>query len=247
MSTTPLTDAINALTTYANETTGASDADLSAAVATLIAGYGSGGSGYSIDDLASGAEPSGALTTSVTTIGQYAFHYKTAITGFSAPSCTTINKNAFEGCTGLTSISFPNCKSINDYIFYGCTHLTAVAFPSLTSRTYARFLGNCTALTIADLGKTVQIFNQSFYGSKALRTLILRKTDAIASLYTYNVYTLGGIYNNPSSSTIYVPSSLISTYQSASNWSTAYSAGVTFTAIEGSIYETQYADGTAIS
>lgn len=42
--TTPLTDAINALTTYANETTGASDTDLSSAVATLVAGYG-GGSG----------------------------------------------------------------------------------------------------------------------------------------------------------------------------------------------------------
>lgn len=42
--TTPLTDAINALTTYANETTGASDTDLSSAVATLVAGYGGGGS-----------------------------------------------------------------------------------------------------------------------------------------------------------------------------------------------------------
>lgn len=42
--TTPLTDAIQALTTYANETTGASDATLSEAVATLAAGYGGGGS-----------------------------------------------------------------------------------------------------------------------------------------------------------------------------------------------------------
>lgn len=42
--TTPLTDAINALTTYSNTTTGASDTDLSSAVATLVAGYG-GGSG----------------------------------------------------------------------------------------------------------------------------------------------------------------------------------------------------------
>ena len=42
-STTPLTDAINALTTYANETTGASDTTLSAAVGSLVAGYGGGG------------------------------------------------------------------------------------------------------------------------------------------------------------------------------------------------------------
>lgn len=45
MSTTPLTDAINALTTYSNTVTGASDTTLSDAVATLAAGYGGGGGG----------------------------------------------------------------------------------------------------------------------------------------------------------------------------------------------------------
>ena len=40
---TPLTDSINALTTYANEVTGASDTTLSDAVHTLASGYGSGG------------------------------------------------------------------------------------------------------------------------------------------------------------------------------------------------------------
>ena len=44
-STTPLTDAISALTTYANTVTGASDTDLSSAVATLASGYGTGGNG----------------------------------------------------------------------------------------------------------------------------------------------------------------------------------------------------------
>lgn len=42
---TPLTDSINALTTYANEVTGASDTNLSDAVHTLANGYGGGGSG----------------------------------------------------------------------------------------------------------------------------------------------------------------------------------------------------------
>jgi hypothetical protein len=39
---TPLTDSINALTTYANEVTGASDTTLSDAVHTLASGYGGG-------------------------------------------------------------------------------------------------------------------------------------------------------------------------------------------------------------
>lgn len=46
MPSTPLTDAIVALTTYANTVTGESDTTLSAAVETLIDGYGGGGSSY---------------------------------------------------------------------------------------------------------------------------------------------------------------------------------------------------------
>lgn len=44
-STAPLTDAINALTTYANEITGQNDINLSDAVESLVDGYGGGGSG----------------------------------------------------------------------------------------------------------------------------------------------------------------------------------------------------------
>ena len=48
---------------------------------------------------------------------------------------------------------------------------------------------------------------------------------------------MGGIYNNPTESTIYVPQALIASYQADSKWSLAYNAGVTFLPIEGSIYE----------
>ena len=42
MAETPLTDSIEALTTYANQVTGASDTNLSDAVYTLAQGYGGG-------------------------------------------------------------------------------------------------------------------------------------------------------------------------------------------------------------
>ena len=45
---TPLTDSINALTTYANEVTGVSDTTLSDAVHTLASGYGGGGGTVSV-------------------------------------------------------------------------------------------------------------------------------------------------------------------------------------------------------
>lgn len=53
-SNTPLTDAIEALTRYANETTGASDTTLSDAVGTLVAGYGGGGGSGDIFEFSAG-------------------------------------------------------------------------------------------------------------------------------------------------------------------------------------------------
>lgn len=54
--TQPLTDAINALTRYANETTGADDPDLSSAVRTLCDGYGGGGDvALSVDTVSYGS------------------------------------------------------------------------------------------------------------------------------------------------------------------------------------------------
>lgn len=47
--------------------------------------------------------------------------------------------------------------------------------------------------------------------------------------------------------TLYVPNALKSSYQSASNWSTILGyATNSIQAIEGSYYETHYADGTVI-
>jgi len=61
---TPLTDSINALTTYANEVTGGSDTNLSDAVHTLASGYGGGGSGYTL--LASGTYTQATNTNKMT-------------------------------------------------------------------------------------------------------------------------------------------------------------------------------------
>ena len=64
----PLTDAINALTTYANTVTGASDTTLSDAVATLAAGYGGGG-GMDWQILYNGVtESAGNLSVAVTNV-----------------------------------------------------------------------------------------------------------------------------------------------------------------------------------
>lgn len=92
--TTPLTDAINALTTYANETTGASDTNLSDAVGTLVSGYGGGGG--------SGIGVQTAIPNILNMF--YALENGTAVTGQYTPSEALPNTEQMLFSTGLTTI-----------------------------------------------------------------------------------------------------------------------------------------------
>lgn len=120
---TPLTDAINALTTYANTVTGASDTDLSSAVATLASGYGGGGSDDRIYKM-----------------------FMNTLTDFTDSDLTAPVKGLLSGNTVLETVSMPNAVSLPNDFLRGCTHLTTVSFPSLASIPYRAF-NNCSALT----------------------------------------------------------------------------------------------------
>lgn len=67
----PLTDAINALTRYANEVTGASDQTLSDAVRTLCDGYGGGGSGIQLVDTITVPEDTRSYSFDLTAYADY--------------------------------------------------------------------------------------------------------------------------------------------------------------------------------
>lgn len=134
-STTPLTDAINALTTYANETTGASDTTLSAAVGSLVAGYGGGGgSGWSADEIAT-RSMSGAITIS---------------------TATSIAANAFADCTGITSLT-DKTASLGGSCFSGCTNLAIVDYkPESHFCNGQRVFNNCAGLNTIILRTTTR-------------------------------------------------------------------------------------------
>lgn len=279
-SNTPLTDAINALTTYSNTVTGASDTTLSDAVATLAAGY---GGGSSIDDFVDGSEPTGAVTLSTATkIRKQVFHDYTAITSVTGNSVLTIEDNAFYGCSNLTAVSFPNATTLGVECFRLCK-LASVSFPEVTTAanggnlrentstltsaslpkltaiqpymfyndqklttldlSEATSVGNnafqqCYELATLDLPKVTSIAASGFYNARKLSTLILRHTSVV-SVANANAFTNTPLTGyNSQSATVYVPQSLISSYQTAGVWSTLYSGGhCTFAAIEGSQYE----------
>lgn len=222
-----------------------------------------GGTGeWTTDGIVTNTEPNGSITlgNSVTSLSAYAL-VNAPITRCIAPKVTSAQQYAFrysyDGTNGrIEPTDFPLLTGINGvfedtnvvyakmtsvtgtalYAFRNCKKLVELHLPNATGNIDRTALG-CTALQIADCG-TGNISNgTSFQNCTALRTLILRKTGSIQTLNAWSANCMGGIYNNPAQSTIYVPQALISTYQTATNWSSAYSAGVTFAKIEGSIYE----------
>lgn len=225
--TQPLTDAINALTRYANETTGADDPDLSSAVRTLCDGY---GGGEAIKEIVEGS-----------------------ITEFIDDTITIIRPNAFAQCERFKTLICHNVTSVGNGVLnssaaeWAISPLVAVALPKLTA------LSGYTMQNWKKLGKldltacTTLGSNRGMENCFWLTVLVLRN-PAVVTLGNTNVFN-----NTPfvgrggRTADLYVPADLLADYQSDSNWSTILTNGyTTIHTIEGSAYENSYVDGTPI-
>ena len=247
----PLTDSINALTRYANSVTGASDTTLSEAVATLASGYGQGG-GYSIDEIL-GKTFSGEIVCTLSRASAPNIFANTSITAFIAPNLTTISSpnQYFTGCNNLALLSLPKYDGIfGDYLFRDCTSLQVIVLPSANSMFYTGVFTGCTGLQAIDIGNGDNnsfARQNAFKGCTVLTTMVLRKSRSVCGLAYTNNFDNTPFASNGSGGTLYVPSALLSSYQSSNNWSTILGyANNSIQAIEGSYYETHYADGTPI-
>lgn len=226
---------------------------------TDVSGGGGGNEDAIIDRSLSGSY----TNNNVTTIGSHAFNGCTALTNVSFPNVTHVNGNAFQntGITELTDAQFPSLATLDsygfsymtalqrvnltgafaykDFIFRQCSNVTDIRMPNaynFNNVACGRLVYGCPKLTVFDAGKVTKTGNDALSGTTLLRTLILR-ADTVCTIAGWTVGHMGGIFSNPTESTIYVPQALISDYQTATNWSTAYAAGVTFAPIEGSEYE----------
>ena len=208
--TQPLTDAINALTRYANETTGQSDTNLSDAVRTLCDGYGGG------DD-------------------------------FTRKTIMALGVKAFKNCALPETLLFPNVTNAMEQSLNMVTGIRIIVLPKIATLGPYAFSDSPTGYEVIDLGSNFStISNWQFSDDRKLKTLLLRSSAMIA-LMNVNAFNKTPFASGGTGGTLYVPQDLISSYQSASNWSTILGyANNQILSIEGSIYETQYADGTPI-
>lgn len=167
-------------------------------------------------------------------------------------------QNYFLGFTSLVSVDLPNLTTMKDYTFSGCTSLTSTNLPKVTyvgaesykncaveslsfpkvATVYTQSFSGATNLKIVDFGVAVNFTRTfAFSNCNSFDTLILRG-DTVSTLSNINNFDGGAFASGKSGGTIYVPSALVESYKTATNWSALYNAGrCNFVAIEGSEYE----------
>ena len=181
-----------------------------------------------------------------TTIGTYAFHYCSSLT-FAIDSSHfpllsgTLAGYAFRGCQYLTGVSLPNVASLGAQTFSGCSRIKYVNLPNITSVGAGTF-SYLTTCSEYSLPKLTYIAASTFYSNWALSAITLpaattissyafRYCSKLMSLYltgssipTLNAaafsnmpmsVSVGNVYGS-----IYVPSSMLTSYKAATNWST---------------------------
>jgi hypothetical protein len=181
-----------------------------------------------------------SFSADISSIRAYLFYGNTNLASIDFSNITGIGTY---GCykTAITTAVFDKYVSIGNNAFRECPNLTTFVCKAGTNRLDTSTLEKCYQLKYVDVASLGSngITPGAFYNTTRIEALIIRQSS---------VAYLGGAF--PSSSalastaTIYVPNAVLANYQSASNWS-AYSSRIV--KIEGTIYETQYADGTPIS
>lgn len=191
-----------------------------------------------------------SLDSNATSVRQYTFRGATVLASVNLPKATSIGDSAFYGCTKLKSVNMPLVESIKTYAFYGCAKLESInmplvesigsyalggcsilptiVLPSLTTGA-SNMLRYCNKLSTIDLPVILNIVASMFADCPILTALILRsptmctlaKTTAFSNCHHFHG-TVNSVYNPDGlkDGYIYVPSALIDSYKTATNWST---------------------------
>ena len=146
--------------------------------------------------------------------GSHLFTECNKLNSLSIDSLTTIKANTFERCHSLNDIDLTNVTRILSDVF-AYSGVGQLILPSI--ETFNSYVSRNSRISIVDIGLNFNNFTSySFSNSYSLCHLIIRSTTMI-NLNSTNVFN-----NTPISQGIgwiYVPSNLVDTYKSATNWS----------------------------
>lgn len=166
---------------------------------------------------------------------------------------SSVADSGFRDAKYMSISYFPNLTTITgQYVFAGAYSptnnaiATKVVCPSLTSiQTQDAFSYN-NNLTAVDLGAVASLPTNTLRENANMNVVILRGSS-VTTLANINAFANTPFASGKSGGTLYVPNSLKSQYQSATNWVTILGyTNNSIQSIEGSQYENYYADGTPI-
>ena len=155
------------------------------------------------------------LDNSASFVASNVFGGNKTIQTVNLPYATSVGIGAFRGCSSLSQVNLPMCSYIDGYAFGGCSSLSQLSLPMCS------YIGNqafaiCYSLSHISLPVCKTIINYAFYGCSSL-SIITIGYSSVCSLANSNVFTNTQITSSTGS--IYVPTSLVDAYKSATNWS----------------------------
>ena len=133
------------------------------------------------------------------------------------PKFTDPGSSVFRGATYLRTVDMPKLSKLEQFLFMGDTAFETATFPKV-AYVAEQAMGSCSALTYVDLPICKRIDAKGFYNCSSLETLILRRTTDVCALANVSAFTGTPIASG--TGFIYVPSALVDSYKSATNWST---------------------------
>lgn len=140
--------------------------------------------------------------------------YNVKLSLIDLPNCRAIAQAAFNSSSTPESVSAPKLEYVY-YAFSSCTALSYLYLPNC-KRIFAAF-GSCTALQTVSIPNCELLLGSAFYRCTSLREVYLDKVKSVTAINTQGGLPFNGCTNLTS---IYVPSSLYSAFQTASFWST---------------------------
>lgn len=153
-------------------------------------------------------------------IGTYAFSRCSALTTVDFPACTSTGTYTFAMCSKLETAYFPTIRDLATAIFNNCDNLTTISAPLASNIGNQTFAG-CSKLMTVSVPSCVKIGNYAFSKCYNLVSLYLMGSS-VCTLSNSNAFTstpIGGYSASAGTyGSIYVPASLLTSYQTATNW-----------------------------
>lgn len=156
-------------------------------------------------------------------LASYAFFHCSLLSAVSLPALQSMGQNAFGGCSALEAIDLPACTGWQSYVFDTCIELSYVRMPAVTYISYNR-VSKLPKLRTAIFYMASTLLSSAFTNCYTLLSLYLLSANMVSTAPLNTVFSSTPIYGYTASTdgvsgTIYVPSSLLTTYQTGSRWS----------------------------